>query len=389
MEKTIAFKKGVYHLNEQPNFDFQLNRVIMWDGGDVEDIKKAGPSITDSRSWVKAMTRLARQAEKEGRTENAIAYWRMAEFFMYDGDPEKTKVYRKASDLFYRFYNGYFADGTVERVQVPYAGGYLPVMKAKAKGTAKDRVLLHGGNDSYFEELFFPMLYLAEQGFDVYLFEGPGQGGVLRLQNMKFTSEWEKPVGAVLDYFDLDDVTIVGASLGGFLAPRAAAFDKRIRRVAAWSIFPDFFQVILSDHPPVVTKIMDRLFRLPAAEGFLNLFYGKMMKKNELVRWNLLHGMYAYDAKSPCDYIRKIRKFSLYGIADRINQDMLVIGAREDHFIHPRLFHEEYDLLNNVRSLTFKLFTNRQDAGAHCNVGNSRLILDTIAGWILEVKAAE
>ena len=33
------FKKGVYKLNEQSNFDFQLNRVVMWDGGDLEEIK--------------------------------------------------------------------------------------------------------------------------------------------------------------------------------------------------------------------------------------------------------------------------------------------------------------------------------------------------------------
>ena len=35
----INFKKGVYKLNEKSNFDFQLNRVVMWDGGDLEEIK--------------------------------------------------------------------------------------------------------------------------------------------------------------------------------------------------------------------------------------------------------------------------------------------------------------------------------------------------------------
>ena len=29
-----------------------------------------------------------------------------------------------------------------------------------------------------------------------------------------------------IDYFKLKDVTIIGISLGGYLAPRAAAFDK-------------------------------------------------------------------------------------------------------------------------------------------------------------------
>jgi predicted esterase YcpF (UPF0227 family) len=43
---------------------------------------------------------------------------------------------------------------------------------------------------------------------------------------MKFDPAWERPVKAVLDYFNLEDVTIIGASLGGYLAPRAAVFER-------------------------------------------------------------------------------------------------------------------------------------------------------------------
>lgn len=120
------------------------------------------------------------------------------------------------------------------------------VPETKSKGI----ILIHGGNDSYFEEFLFAILYLREMGFEVYMFEGPGQGGVMRVQGMHFTHEWEKPVKAVLDYFGLDDVTIIGISLGGYLAPRAAAFDKRIKRVAAWSVFPCFQDVIVGMQKP-------------------------------------------------------------------------------------------------------------------------------------------
>ncbi|MDD3252049.1 MAG: alpha/beta fold hydrolase [Lachnospiraceae bacterium] len=149
---------------------------------------------------------------------------------MYDGDPDKLRYYEKASELFFQYYHEYFDYGTVKQYQVPFQKGYLPVMVTKAVGEQKGTILLHGGNDSYYEELFYPMLYLAEQGYDVYLFEGPGQGGVLRRQNMKFQYDWEKSVAAILDYFALDDVTIIGASLGAYLAPRAAAFERIIRQ---------------------------------------------------------------------------------------------------------------------------------------------------------------
>ena len=389
ISQPITFKLGTYHFNDDANFNFQLNRVVFWDGGSADDIKEIGATIKTSEDWVSAMKSLAANAETEDRTENQIGYERMAEFFMYDSDDKKRPQYEKAAALFYEFYGGFFSSGRVSRHSVPYQGGILPVMLAKSAdnggGESRGTILLHGGNDSYFEEFFFPMLYLSAHGYDVYLFEGPGQGGVLRVQNIKFTHEWERPVGAVLDYFKLDGVAIIGASLGGYLAPRAAAFDGRIKYVVAWSIFPDFFHVILSDHPGNVSKFIEKLLSSPI-KGIMNGFYKKMMKKSELVRWNLLHGMYAYDAATPMQYIDRVRKFTLNGIGDKITQDILVLGAREDHFINPRLFHEEFDLLKNARSLSLRLFSNEDDAGSHCNAGNTKLVLDAMLGWLESVR---
>ena len=65
-----------------------------------------------------------------------------------------------------------------------------------------------------------------------------------------------------------------------------------------------------------------------------------------------------------------------------IKQNMLIIGGRDDHMIMPHLFHEEYDLLPNVRSLAFHLYSNRDDAGSHCGIGNMELILDTVVSWV-------
>ena len=375
------FKKGTYKFNEDPNFNFQLNRVVMWGNGAPDEIKTVAKGITDSASWVAALTKLADKAEKEGNTDAQIGYLRMSEFFMYDSDPMKLDTYRKAKELFYKHNADRIRENEISLKDVPYGKDHLPVMSCKSKGDCKGRILLHGGNDSYIEEFFEALLYLRDQGFDVYLFEGPGQGGCLREQNMKFTYKWEKPVKAILDYFKLDDVTIIGASLGGYLAPRAAAFEKRITKVVGWSIFPDFFDILLADDPEPVRKLMDTAFRKGFA-GIFNGFYRKMMDKSELVKWNLMHGMYAYDAQDPVGYVRKVRKFTLKGIGDKITQDMLIIGGRDDHMIMPHLFKEEYDLLPNVRSLSFQLYSDQDDAGSHCGIGNMKLILDTMVSWI-------
>lgn len=205
--QPIVLKRGVYDLNSDPNFNYQINRVINWDGGRLEDVEKVSRGIRTSADWKRELIALGDAAMREERTDNAIAYYRMSEFFMYDGDPDKKKYYELATKLFYEYYAGYFEGDSprIERLSVPYAGVSLPVMHIVPDGASRVTLLLHGGNDSYFEEFLFSLLYLQELGYEVYLFEGPGQGGVIRTQGMHFTHEWEKPVKAVLDFLKLDD----------------------------------------------------------------------------------------------------------------------------------------------------------------------------------------
>ena len=49
------FRKGTYQFNREPNFNFQLNRVVMWGNGDPEEMLSVSEGITDSRSWVDAL----------------------------------------------------------------------------------------------------------------------------------------------------------------------------------------------------------------------------------------------------------------------------------------------------------------------------------------------
>ena len=67
IKEDTMFKKGIYQFNREPNFNFQLNRVVMWGNGDPEEVLSVSENITDSRNWVDALTSLARKAEEEGR----------------------------------------------------------------------------------------------------------------------------------------------------------------------------------------------------------------------------------------------------------------------------------------------------------------------------------
>jgi len=83
----------------------------------------------------------------------------------------------------------------------------------------------------------------------------------------------------------------------------------------------------------------------------------------------------------------RCRRFQIIDIAHLIDQDFLLLGASNDHFIPVDLYKTEIDHLTSVRSMTFRLFTNRENAGNHCNAGNTKLAVDTIIGWIELIKS--
>jgi dienelactone hydrolase len=71
--------------------------------------------------------------------------------------------------------------------------------------------------------------------------EHPGTGGALRLHELPAVVDAERPGAACIDHLvgrgdvDADRIGIVGWSLGGYYAPRAAAFEKRFALCVAWS----------------------------------------------------------------------------------------------------------------------------------------------------------
>jgi dipeptidyl aminopeptidase/acylaminoacyl peptidase len=121
-----------------------------------------------------------------------------------------------------------------ERVLIPYQGKALAATLRKPKGIVRPPVVLMTmGLDSAKEELLtFEANFLA-RGMAIIAFDGPGQGEAE--YDFPIRADYEAVSGIVIDWIaahrpDLDSarVGIWGISLGGFYAPRSAAFDKRI-----------------------------------------------------------------------------------------------------------------------------------------------------------------
>ena len=384
----MLFPVGSRKLHPEPNFNYQLNRLALWNNGDWDELTEAAKRISNAADWEQEILALAEKALSDGRLQSASGYFRMAEFFMYDGNPQKLDVYQKAKDLFNRFNASVFENGEVRREYVPYMNARLPVWVALPKGDAKQTVLMHGGFDSYIEEFFPIARYLAENGYAVYLFEGPGQGEALRVENLKFTPKWHEPVAAILDFFGLDGVTIVGISLGGVLAPRAAAFEKRIHRVVGFSILPNLLDVFLS-RQSISSRKMINIMLLLKQKRLLNILARKKLSRDPMVEWQINHAMYAFGAKTVYDLFQEVDKYQVPDIGRQIDQDFLLIGASDDHLIPTSLYKDEIDALPNVRSLTYRLFTGHEQAGTHCCIGNVKLVLDFIDDWMDQISRSD
>jgi pimeloyl-ACP methyl ester carboxylesterase len=131
--------------------------------------------------------------------------------------------------------------------------------KGPEKKLARPVLIVHGGFDSTLEELFSSAAAPAlERGYNCLTFEGPGQGGVIRKQGIPFRYDWEKVVAPVIDYairrkkefgIDVNRIALMGISMGGYLAARAAAFDNRISACILNDGVYDGYEAITSTFP--------------------------------------------------------------------------------------------------------------------------------------------
>jgi pimeloyl-ACP methyl ester carboxylesterase len=127
-------------------------------------------------------------------------------------------------------------DPTFERIEVPYEGASLAANLRRPSGVERPPVVvLIPGLDSTKEEFNNLETVFLRRGMATLAMDGPGQGesGFA----LDITPRYELAVGAVLDAIadrtdvDVDRVGACGVSMGGYYAPRAAAFEKRIRAV--------------------------------------------------------------------------------------------------------------------------------------------------------------
>jgi pimeloyl-ACP methyl ester carboxylesterase len=363
---------GYFQFHKDPFFNYQLNRWNSLGYTRREDLDRAGSRIKTFDDYISEFTALGEEAVQENRLRHAAFYFRAAEFLVAPTDEEKLPRYEQFRELFDRA----FADEAIERYEVPYAGGFLPAMRLPSRSSSvKGVVLAFGGFDSFIEEFYSLWTYLAEAGYEVIAFEGPGQGGALRRYGLAFDHDWEKPTSAVLDYFGIPEAALIGVSMGGYWAIRAAAFEKRITGVIAFPPVYDWMEMA----PPFTRKLVDQLVKRRKLMNFLV----RLKMTNAKLRHTVHQALFLVGKDEPVDAVLWMLGMNKEHIHfELVEQDVLLLGGENDSFQPPKLLHKQAAALVNARSVTSRIFTKEEHADQHCQMGNLGLALAVMVDWL-------
>ena len=377
----MQFNKGFYDFSENVGMNFQLNRFYSMGVLEKEELMEIGRKATDFEKWIVLFTEAGdRAATEEDHLKAALCY-RAAQFYALtdakdtEGRFLKETLYETCMEHYDAHYRSY-AD--ISYVRVPFQNGYLPVYFSRPENP-KGVIVLHGGYDSLIQEFLEFLPYFSRKGYETYFFEGPGQGEVLMRCHIRMTPEWEHCTSAILDAFGLDDVTLIGISLGGCLAPRAAAYDQRIRRVVMFDLIYDFYGAITQKMGEKKARFFDYMTAHP--RNLLWKWLEKKLNENYFTRWLLGQGYAIYEnVHTPCEYFNCIKQYNTRAISPLLTQDVLVLAGTED--LYTIYYKDQLKALTNARSVTGRLFTEEECASHHCQIGNVQLVLDTIENWI-------
>jgi pimeloyl-ACP methyl ester carboxylesterase len=374
MNSQFKFPIGYEKFNRKQLFNFQLNRPYSFGYARFEDLKEVGSRINSFKGWKREMLKLAENAVSEKRFMNATFYYRAAEFYTKSNDPEKNLLYNKFIELFYKT----FENQGIERHQIHYEKSLLSAIRLPTSNKNKGTIVIHGGFDAFIEEFYSMMKYFSNRGYDVIGFEGPGQGATLRQHGIPITFEWEKPTKAILDYFQVEDVTMIGISMGGWFCLRAAGFENRIKRVVATGHAIDYMKSM----PSIMRKI--HIWCMRHWPGFMNRMAAMKFEKREgMASWVVDHLKFITKKTKTLEALDLYLQLNEKNIhSELVKQDVLILTSRNDHFIPFKMHEMQLKALVNAKSVTGRIFTKVEHAENHCQTGNLKLALDTMAEWI-------
>src|SRR5436309_4754133 len=291
----------------QTTIDRGIDRFLA-DGVHYRDLINIRDEIQGWNDWPRVWSAYAAQAERRGEEAlskdasvtaaeeffRASLYYHYAQYLYFDDVSRKAQIHKAKTDAFARA--APLLDPPVEIVSFPFRGiditGYLRVPESLEKPPV---VVLIGGLDTTKEDYNSVSDICVKRGLATFAFDGPGQGETAF--KMRSIPDFESAISTAIDYLetraelDVGRIGIVGRSMGGYFAPRAAAQDRRIKVLVAWGVCYDILP--LDQFPPAsqdaLTFITGKA-NPKEAETFLSQFNLKGHAQRITVPTLVIHG---------------------------------------------------------------------------------------------------
>ena len=242
-----------------------------WGGAEIGEVNRIGlrlkNRVGDDDAWFREWSREARKVEDTGRERiaegyttsgarylhRASAYYHVGERFLQPKSKEGLDAYMRGVACF-RDAAKYIKRPRMEHVEIPYDGKSLPAVyvhaeSANSSGKVPAVVFFDGLDVTKEIQYFKGVADLVARGIACLIVDGPGNGESIRFRNLYLRHDTEHYATPVFDYLaarpevDAKRIGVMAISLGGYYAPRSAAFEPRFAACIAWGAQWDYHAV--------------------------------------------------------------------------------------------------------------------------------------------------
>jgi dienelactone hydrolase len=371
------------------NYVWNLGVVaVLNSGGCIDEVDRACRPIRDAASrgedagteeflasWtavVDDLVDIADQDRKAGHTVSAgRAYARAANYLinaerMQSADaPDRNAIYRRVLDLMKQSFE--LSDPHTVKVAVPYRDTPLPAYFTRPADANAPMpcMVMWNGLDSTKEHMYLSGFCheLARRGIATLMVDCPGSGEALRLQGLTAQIATEEWAGACVDYLaaidtiDPDRIGLVGWSLGGYYAPRAAAFEKRLALCVAWGANHDWGKV--------QRRRVEREGERPVPHY-----------------WE--HVMWVWGENDLDEFLAHADLVNLDGIVENITVPFLIVHGENDRQIPVEYARRSYEQATASPKRQLRVFTAREGGAEHVGLDHLPHVSNYVANWVAE-----
>ena len=349
-----------------------------WGGGEIGEVARVGlrlkAHVGDDRAWFREWSGEAGKVERAGREATATSYLLRAANYYHVGErflqpkTDGLEAYRRGVECF-RDAARQTARPRIEHVEIPFEGASLPALLVHAEqpiGTsarAPAMVFFDGFDVTKEIQYFKGVPDLVRRGIACLIVDGPGNGESPRFRELFLHHETERYATAAYEYLaarpeiDPERIGVMAISLGGYYAPRAAAFEQRFACCVAWGAQWDYWQTWKNRFDMIDSG------RAPSLS----------------VPWQ--HLLWIFDVKTRDEAMKKLEGFRLDGVVQKITCPFLLLHGEGDEQIPLELAQTVIEKVGS-KDKTLKVFTREEGGYHHCQIDNVSIGVAYMWDWV-------